>query len=97
MPESVAVVSVGGKEFTSTGHEGKEALISAGALKGNRISKNKLDWTLFTKWGFMMQLQLVFVCVRGGRERERVFEAPFLKIIPCWRACLSSLLKCGEH
>lgn len=63
MPESVAVVSVGGKEFTSTGHEGKEALISAGALKGNRISKNKLEWTLFTKWGFMMQLQLVFVCV----------------------------------
>lgn len=63
MPDSVAVVSGGGKEFTSTGHEGKETLISAGALKGNRISKNELDWTPFTKWGFMMQFQLVLVCV----------------------------------
>lgn len=56
-----AVLIEGGNEFTSTGHEGKETLISAGALKGNRISKNEVNWTLFTKWGFMMQFQLVFM------------------------------------
>lgn len=61
MPNSVLVG--GGNEFTSMGHEGKETLISAGALKGNRIFKNESNWTLFTKWGFMMQFQLVLVCV----------------------------------
>ncbi len=77
MPDSFAVLFGGGKEFTSTGHEGKETLISTGALKGNRISKNELDWTLFTKWGFMMQFQLVLVCVcvRSGREGECVSAA----------------------
>lgn len=43
MPDRAAVVLGGGKEFTSTGHEGKETLISAGALDGNRMSKNESD------------------------------------------------------
>lgn len=33
------------------GHQGKEALISAGALKGNRIPKHELDRTLVYKMG----------------------------------------------
>lgn len=36
MLNSVKVVSGGGKEFTSIGHQSKDNLISAGTLKGNK-------------------------------------------------------------
>lgn len=63
MPNSAPVFrggggSRGGREFTFTGHEGKETLISSGALKATEYLKKKkerkirgvgLDWTLFTK------------------------------------------------
>lgn len=58
MPDSVPFG--GGNEFTSTGHEGKETLISAGALKGNRKPKN---WTVY-------MMQCVFVCLEESVWRR---------------------------
>lgn len=58
MPNSAPVFqgfffSRGGREFTFTGHKGKETLISSGALKATEYLFKKgaggLDWTLFTK------------------------------------------------